>query len=325
VFQGIVAETAESGQAQGGGIEGGAVEQLLERIGRLSVRRAAEPDEGPWGGYSFDAGLLAVLTEYEEHRLRENVKAGRALYRIHAPFAIETIDTGLEELKNRVKPLGEVITYLPSSESGDPSKIELDLVVGADADGDAMARALAGLGVELRPIPRTGAPREAPTAPPPATTPTRVAPPSPPPPADTEPRRARPEEHAEGEPTDERVQSIRSAAQTVRVDIRKLDHLMNLVGELSLARAGIQGLVDTLKADRERAELSRSLHRARCTARRARCRASSTSCRRRSSRCGWSRSGRCSTSSRAWCARSRATRARRSGSSSAARRPSSTS
>jgi two-component system chemotaxis sensor kinase CheA len=37
-------------------------------------------------------------------------------------------------------------------------------------------------------------------------------------------------------------------AQTVRVDIRKLDHLMNVVGELELARAGIIAVLDELRA-----------------------------------------------------------------------------
>ena len=53
----------------------------------------------PLSAFALDPGLLAVLTEYEEHRLRENVKAGRALYRIHASFDLMVIDKGLEDLK----------------------------------------------------------------------------------------------------------------------------------------------------------------------------------------------------------------------------------
>jgi two-component system chemotaxis sensor kinase CheA len=61
---------------------------------------------------------------------------------------------------------------------------------------------------------------------------------------------------------DERLAaSLKSVSQTVRVDIRKLDHLMNVVGELALARAGIQTVLDELKADRARIELARRLHR----------------------------------------------------------------
>jgi two-component system chemotaxis sensor kinase CheA len=49
-------------------------------------------------------------------------------------------------------------------------------------------------------------------------------------------------------------------AQTVRVDIRKLDNLMNIVGELGIARAGLQSILDRVKADRAQTKLARELH-----------------------------------------------------------------
>jgi two-component system chemotaxis sensor kinase CheA len=54
-------------------------------------------------------------------------------------------------------------------------------------------------------------------------------------------------------------QSQKNFTQTVRVDIRKLDHLMNIVGELALVRSGIQGVFDDLRRDRVHAELARRL------------------------------------------------------------------
>jgi two-component system chemotaxis sensor kinase CheA len=57
--------------------------------------------------------------------------------------------------------------------------------------------------------------------------------------------------------------SLRSVSQTVRVDIRKLDRLMNIVGELVLAKATLQRLSDSLRADRkvDPQELSTDLQR----------------------------------------------------------------
>src|SRR5262249_30959664 len=56
--------------------------------------------------------------------------------------------------------------------------------------------------------------------------------------------------------------SLRSAvSQTVRVDIRKLDHLMNVVGELALARAGIIGILDEIRGRRDMADVARRLVR----------------------------------------------------------------
>ena len=48
------------------------------------MRRQATDTNLPWGGYDLDQSLLSVLTEYEEHRLKENIKQGRTLVRIHA-------------------------------------------------------------------------------------------------------------------------------------------------------------------------------------------------------------------------------------------------
>jgi two-component system chemotaxis sensor kinase CheA len=59
---------------------------------------------------------------------------------------------------------------------------------------------------------------------------------------------------------DEEELTLKSVAQTVRVDIRKLDTLMNIVGELGIARAGLQQILDRVKADRQQAKLARDLH-----------------------------------------------------------------
>src|SRR5205807_2376318 len=76
--------------------------------------------EQPFGDYDLDPALLAVLTEYEEHRLKENIREGRQLYRILASFPLLSIDLELEQLKTCLKPVGEVITYVPGSGGGDP-------------------------------------------------------------------------------------------------------------------------------------------------------------------------------------------------------------
>jgi two-component system chemotaxis sensor kinase CheA len=59
---------------------------------------------------------------------------------------------------------------------------------------------------------------------------------------------------------DDDVMTLKSVSQTVRVDIRKLDHLMNIVGELGIARAGLTQILDRVKADRAQTKLARDLH-----------------------------------------------------------------
>ena len=261
LFNRIIGETAggQSGDAH-------AVEDLIARLDRVALKRAGEGETLPWGGYDLDQSLLSVLTEYEEHRLKENIKQGRQLVRIHCAFDLMSIDKGLDELKSRLKPVGEVITYLPATESANDQQIELDVILGASRPVEEVMAAVAGTSAEVTPMPRKERKR-APGAvqaggldnpliaavakamgamPPEPVQPSQPAP-SPPP--------------AEVRERDEGSQEVtlKSVAQTVRVDIRKLDYLMNIVGELAIARAGFQSVLDVIKGDRARGPLERQM------------------------------------------------------------------
>jgi two-component system chemotaxis sensor kinase CheA len=229
------------------------------------------------------------LSEYEEHRLRESIRAGHLLLRIHAAFDFATIDTALEELQLQLKPLGELITYLPSTDPGDQESIGLDVIFAAHVPLASVAGAVSGRSVEPVPVWRRAPPTSATVAMTPAVrvtgappgersaassggavtavlspggvsaatgAPATVADSGGGGPAAT--FAGEPEHEAEVEA--ERPASLRSVSQTVRVDIRKLDALMNIVGELAIARAGITGILERLKADRSQAELSAALH-----------------------------------------------------------------
>lgn len=266
--------------------------RLAEYLGRLQLAsesaRAHSHREDALGQYQLPESILSVLTEYEEHRLRENIKSGRTIYRLHASFDLMTIDTGLEALKERIKPLGEVITYLPSADSIDDMKIELDVLVGAQASLAAMRAAIDDPEIVIRAVPRVGAapepevvavpddgdtgaplPPDAPTSRSemvPAERSAAAAPAAPAAPAlpvvaageparpEPEPARAAPQvalAPADAAPTSDEplaAGSLRSVSQSVRVDIRKLDALMNVVGELSLVHAGISEVLERLGA-----------------------------------------------------------------------------
>src|SRR5271154_5807423 len=55
--------------------------------------------------------------------------------------------------------------------------------------------------------------------------------------------------------------SLRSVSQTVRVDIRKLDHLMNVVGELAIVRTELMAVADRLRGRSELRPLMQELLR----------------------------------------------------------------
>jgi two-component system chemotaxis sensor kinase CheA len=59
----------------------------------------------------------------------------------------------------------------------------------------------------------------------------------------------------------QRELTLRSVTQTVRVDIRKLDHLMNIVGELAIVRSAVTRLTERVGRTSEHRELATSLTR----------------------------------------------------------------
>ncbi|ATB32498.1 chemotaxis protein CheA [Melittangium boletus] len=276
-----------------------ASDALGERVSTLGTRLAdlgtvsAASDEDPLDRLELSEQVRAVFTEYEEHRLRENVRRGVALYRVRAAFDLSDFDTGLTELNARLKPLGEVVSTLPSSEPGGLSGIAFDLIFGARVSTEELTQKLEGTPAQLfalvtRPAAAPVTPR-APAAPPvpPAEagstpvrktakrkprTPKAPAPQTPPDEplaaasstmptlraleavssgeaSSSSPVRTLVQESPTPRGTRSEGESARSLTQTVRVDIRRLDALMNTVGELLLIKANLQRMVENVRLD----------------------------------------------------------------------------
>jgi two-component system chemotaxis sensor kinase CheA len=251
----------------------------------VQLDRGAAPGGPAVGGPMIDPSLLAVLTEYEEHRLRANIAQGNTLYRLRVRFQLATIDQGLEELKATAKPHGEIITYLPTGVGDDVDSIELDILMASRTHGETLRTALTHLGVEVEELPRASGPGASPVSIPPPQS--QMLPTPVPPPASSATRPTPipsvhvphldleltgahlpyvPRNEPRNEPRIElispvipvaRVQelgTIKSVAQTVRVDIQKLDDLMNSVADLSIVRADVErklGLLRESQTDRK--------------------------------------------------------------------------
>ncbi|MCU0664217.1 MAG: chemotaxis protein CheA [Myxococcota bacterium] len=210
--------------------------------------RAYEPED------LFGLDILEVLTEYEEHRLRVNLQRGMKLCFVLMSFSLDAIDIELDKVKKRLKPVGEIITYLPSADTADPDKLALNIIIalhGTLADLEEVLADKAHVVEEIRP---------------------RSRPPLPPRLSDRpEPAAALSHDLAVDVDTaggadgglsrEGGVASLKSVAQTVRVDIRKLDRLMNVVGELALARTAIARIGAELGAMSGRRDLAIELHR----------------------------------------------------------------
>ncbi len=306
--------SSPDGGVSGDGAEGAEIDVFVTRLNAVvgQARGAAAA-----AAAGLDPAILSVLTEFEEHRLDENLRAGRALYGARASFDLASFDQGLAELTARLKPLGELITTLPGSARSAPGRINFDIVIGSDQPIEAVRTAVEELDAEIsalvasaepsvpdaRSAVHSRAPHEAslregpvqtsegepgtrsrPGCPPTAGVPARYPPEGegvgraprqlaawggsggPPssslpgvgaagaPPSAAAPV-ASPLAGAEAAAAGQAAPvadgggeaSLRSATQTVRVEIGRLDALMTIVGELALEKTVLAGIADHLK------------------------------------------------------------------------------
>jgi two-component system chemotaxis sensor kinase CheA len=229
------------------------VDALLGAFSDLSARREG-PRTATVAQYDLDPGIFGVLTEYEEHRLRTTIQQGLGLHRIRVRFSLATIDSALDELKASARPHGEIITYLPTGSGVDAETIELEILLASNEPVEALRAVLAGPNLTIEEVAQRPRSSDRPSllVPPPSIESPPAAAPQPagpmrpvsdvagakvaiasvPPPA--LPRGALPASEM----------SLRSITQTVRVDIRKLDTLMTIVGELAIVKTAIARLSD---------------------------------------------------------------------------------
>ncbi|MBN2194334.1 MAG: chemotaxis protein CheA [Polyangiaceae bacterium] len=223
------------------------LDELLTRlaaIGGAVPSRPTQQDE-----YDLDPGMLAVLTEYEEHRLRSNIEQGLNLYRLRVAFDLNTIDKALEEIKDRAKLHGEIITYLPTGDVGGGDTIDLDLMMASSEDLAVLVGALGADNIVIEAVPRRRRPTVRPMGVPAVAV---VIEQSEPAPAAGGGLSVRREDEVPVPVVEHHEASLRSVTQTVRVDIRKLDHLMNIVGELAIVRSALSRLAERLRAEGQR-------------------------------------------------------------------------
>ncbi len=148
---------------------------------------------------------------------------------VDSTFEIMSFEEGLSRLSEAVRAMGEVLSTLPAPGDTPESQIRFSLLVASDLPFDTLAENLDLEGADVRSV-RSAPVTEAP---------------------DPKSVKVEPSDHEESAPnsTQSEVESLRSISNTVRVDIRKLDELMNLVGELVIQRVAVGDIAARLIAN----------------------------------------------------------------------------
>ncbi len=220
----------------------------LTRIEHLLGGQPSAPEKG-LDELDIDPSMLAVLTEYEEHRLQENLQQGKFLLVVKVAFSLLSFDTELAELTEAIKRDGEVISTLPGS-NDDPELLAFKILCGSNLDVQGLRQQLGQPDLEIDLVTAPSSVQQVATAPVPA--PEKI------PQAELD----LPTPQPAPEPANSDAGTVRSFSSSVRVDIGKLDYLMTIVGELALAKGAISQLCNEMQLNgvSQSRELEKAVH-----------------------------------------------------------------
>ena len=182
-------------------IKGDEEQDLAGPVNEVKSFRASltESESGPEIKGIIDESIMRVLTEYEEHRLKTNIKDGMGIYLLKTAFELSTFDTALEDLTKKIKSKGELISTLPTSSEVPEGSIGFNLMFSCNTPVKDLKEQLSETIEVIVQSRQTG-------------------------------RQSQKKQE----------QSIKSKTTTVRVDIDKLDRILNTIGELTLAKDAVK-------------------------------------------------------------------------------------
>jgi two-component system, chemotaxis family, sensor kinase CheA len=196
---------------------------MMERIeGMLRAKPDAGQERSLHSLIDIDRGLLQVLTEYEEYRLKENVRERKNLFTVKANFELTDFESGIKTLNDELKKNAEIVCTLPTANPAGAG-IAFTIVAGTARSQAELAAAVTLPNVTITAVHYLDAPK--------------------------------PEEQRQD------AGPLKSVSNTVRVDIYKLDSLMNIVGEMHLLKNIIGRIVRETRNIPAFGRLSADLHK----------------------------------------------------------------
>ncbi|MEW6713761.1 MAG: chemotaxis protein CheA [Nitrospirota bacterium] len=176
----------------------------VREIEKFRGLAGSKDKESSLAATGISESILKVLSEYEEHRLKANLGDGNGIFLLKTVFELTDFAPQLEELIKRLKGTGELIATLPTSQGVPDGSIGFNLLLGASYPlEDIKGKTL------LSDVEQLVSPKLSQAAAP------------------------------ESKTSKAKEASLKSAATTVRVNIDKLDGILNTINELMLLRSAL--------------------------------------------------------------------------------------
>jgi len=176
------------------------VEEAIKDIEAFRKKAPRKSGEIRIEDIGLDPSIVKVLSEYEEQRLKSNFRKGNGIYIIRTVFKIDDFSDRIEELTSTLKKTGEIIATLPTSEGVPDGHLGFNFLYSSREPEDGIKKEA---GVEdIKVVVSPARPVQE----------TRRTGPSP---------------------------SLKSATNTVRVDIDKLDSILDNISDLVMAKGAV--------------------------------------------------------------------------------------
>jgi two-component system chemotaxis sensor kinase CheA len=180
------------------------VSAAVKEIEKFRGLAGTKEKESPLAAAGISESILKVLSEYEEHRLKANLGDGNGIYLLKTVFDLSDFAPKLEDLIKRLKNTGELIATLPTSHGVPDGSIGFNLLLGSAYPLEEIKnRTLLSEVDQLIPPKLSESPS------------------------------------ASSKALKIKEASLKSAATTVRVNIDKLDGILNTINELMLSRSAL--------------------------------------------------------------------------------------
>jgi len=191
------------------GIEHTEIEPALNKIGNILDNTKSDDGGTVTAINNMPPDLSRTLSEFELHRLNATINEGHNVYRIFAPLHIDTVDEEVEKLQAHLTGCGEIIAVIPVSGFSADGMVSFEFIYSSK--DERFKTGLCGvIRGENTSIQNIGV-------------------------------------HKNVVPGEQPRYSARSITKTVRVDIERLETLLNTVGEILLLNSTITHSLNDLK------------------------------------------------------------------------------